>query len=184
MDTAVREICKQNLISLLNDIRKGVWGPISRCPLFYEKYSDRHTKLLHLLLHDTSPQSYSNRDHFLTSLIQRVRGLERVQRGLFFVSALQCQGPPLGRLKLWGWFSSKARTIERRVHSHMGNQMLLVTWDPSWGCWPEHLHTASLHGPYASLWHGDWVLGANVPRLTFQSWQRDQASEYLSQKWV
>lgn len=98
----------------------------------------------------------SNRDHFIPSPIQRVRSSERVQQGFcfvlccFFVSAPQCLGPLPGRLKLG--------VIQQQSQNHRQSRSLThreadaaCHLGPQWGCWPEHLHTASIYGPYASL---------------------------------
>lgn len=99
-------------------------------------------------------------------LIHRGRTLNRTQHTLC-VSVQQWLGPRLVSLKGWG-----GSNTQNRSHLQVSSLMCLVVDTCCWlrwqlGCWPEHLHMASLCGLFA------WAtLGI------FTEWQMNSKSEH------
>ena len=117
------------------------------------------------LSYSNYPPSHNNQlwvswktDHFIIFPVQWI------SRGIS--SAPQAPGAQLGRLSAGG--DSSWGQIQRKKDTP---SLTPVIWDPSWGCWPEHPHTASPNSPCASLRHDDCVPETSVPRLTFHQQQ-------------
>lgn len=173
---AISETLKWNLISLLNDVRKGGFSSIFRCPLFYEKYSNAILSYSdHLLLHNNHLQLSGKTK---TNLLHPWFSGSGVGKGTAEFSYL-CSA-------VSGTLAGKSQILmylKVGVAAHLDSQLQLLTTIPthSLSIWFLHFFTAwwlrskskypKIHLPVMAEWDQE----GNLQVIEWYTGQRDDS---------